>query len=493
MCLEDRARKLACNLQGRLGASAYDVAWLARLSDGASVRWPQLTDWLLDNQWLDGSWGGTIRYYHDRILSTLAAVIALKEHSDGKKEVKEAIRQGVRYIWNNLQFLHHDPIELVGFELILPTLMAQARLLHLDVPRHSGGYARIRGEKLRLLPLEMMYAPGTSVAFSLEFLGENGLSHSMQHLQGKNGAIANSPATTAYFLQQQGNHKAIDYLEKVLALSGGVPAFYPFRTFETAWVLEHLSFGGFALDRLVEPSVWKSLKLALGNQGTGIDPLFGINDGDTTAVTLHVLALGGHTVDPMILHHFEESTSRSFQTFAFERNASVATNAHALEALSLMSDYPNRREIWDRVVATLLESQKYRSYWIDKWHASPYYATAHTLITLIKAKESMLAECLDSVYWILHTQREDGSWGYFDRGTAEETAYALLALLHYHEAIKPVDLDVLKRGRAFLFDLHRSGNTYPELWIAKSLYTPYSIVEAAILAAMNLYQETLGS
>ena len=90
MCLEDRARKLACNLQGRLGASAYDVAWLARLSDGASVRWPQLTDWLLDNQWLDGSWGGTIRYYHDRILSTLAAVIALKEHSDGKKEVKEA-------------------------------------------------------------------------------------------------------------------------------------------------------------------------------------------------------------------------------------------------------------------------------------------------------------------------------------------------------------------------------------------------------------------
>jgi halimadienyl-diphosphate synthase len=491
------ARELLRNLAGRLNASPYDIAWMARVpAEGRSgAHWPQLIDWLLEHQWPDGSWGGEISYHHDRALCTLAALIALKE-AEMRSGVGRAIELGQRYLWNRMHFLHYDPIELVGFELILPTLLAEARKLQLDVPAHSYGYGRLRAAKLRLLPEELLYEPGTSSTFSIEFMGAHGDPLGLSILQGANGAIANSPATTAYLvLQSRQRQHALGYLESVLELPGGVPSFYPFRTFETAWVLEHLAFGWQSLDGgLVEPAIWAALQadLAAGQAGVGIDPLFGINDGDTTAVTLHALALGGQPVDPTVLHQFEEPQSRTFRTFAFERNASVVTNAHALEALSFMPDYPERGEVWDRIVSMLLATQEYQSYWIDKWHVSPYYATSHVLVAMITTREPLLSECLNSIQWFLHTQRDDGSWGYFDRGTAEETAYALLTLLHFHRDIGPVDGEVLRHGASFLRRSVEDERPHPALWIAKTLYAPESIVQAAILAATHLYQDTFG-
>ena len=117
-----------------------------------------LVDWLLEHQWPDGSWGGEIAYYHDRILCTLMGLIALKERRDGAR-VERAISLGQEYVWRNLHYLHYDPIELVGFELIFPTLLAQARTLHLDVPAHSCGYGSVRAAKLRLLPVELRKCP----------------------------------------------------------------------------------------------------------------------------------------------------------------------------------------------------------------------------------------------------------------------------------------------------------------------------------------------
>jgi halimadienyl-diphosphate synthase len=498
--LKTRARELISNLDCRLGPSAYDIAWMARLpADSGGPRWPELLEWLLENQWLDGSWGGRIRYYHDRILCTLAAVIALKQWGDGPS-VEQAIKAGVQYIWKNLQFLHHDPIELVGFELIVPTLMAEARKLGLEVPSHSGGYARIRSEKLRLVPRNAFYTPGTPTAFSLEFLGESTdprHHNDIHHLQGTNGAVANSPAATAYYLRQVGigNQPALNYLEGVKALPENVPAFHPWRIFELAWVLEHLSFSDMPLKGFANDEVFDELRNALCPDGVGIDTTFGIKDGDTTSVVLHVLMLAGRGMDPAILEFYEEKKTRTFRTLAFERNASVGTNVHALEALTLMDDYPDRKEVWDRVVATLMAEQKYRSYWVDKWHASPFYATSHVLNALINSGDlgaHLITECIHSIDWLLHTQRDDGSWGYFDRGTAEETAYALLALLHYHRKIAPVDPRIIEQATSYLYQhvALLAYSDHPPLWIAKSLYRPGSFVDAAILSALMLYEDT---
>jgi len=157
-----------------------------------------------------------------------------------------------------------------------------------------------------------------------------------------------------------------------------------------------------------------------------------------------------------------------------------------------MPDYPERREVWDRIVSMLLATQEYQSYWIDKWHASPFYATSHVLVAMITTREPLLSECLNSIQWFLHTQRDDGSWGYFDRGTAEETAYVLLALLHFHRDVGAVDREVLRRGASFLRRTVEDGRPHPALWIAKTLYAPESIVQSAILAATHLYLDTFG-
>ncbi len=497
MDLRALATQLVAGLTGRIGASAYDVAWLARVpaGDSAAPRWPALLDWLLEHQWADGSWGGAIPYFHDRALCTLAAIIALHEHGSNGAMARP-IALGEQYIWNHLHFLNYDPIELVGFELILPTLLAQARGLGLDVPSHSYGYGDIRAAKLRLLPIEMFYEPGTSVAFSLEFLGQQGDRQRLARVQGAQGAIANSPATTAYLaLQTGGNDLAWSYLEGVMARDTGVPAFFPFRTFEAAWVLEHLSFGGLDLraDGLAQSPAWQWLLSDLNESGVGIDPLFGIRDGDTTSVTINVLLLGGHSSGADALRRFEDPRERIFRTFPFERNASVATNAHALEALVNLPDYPDREEIRNRAVTMIFSERKFRSFWVDKWHASPYYATGHVLLALIQTGDPLLSECQYSIDWLEHTQRADGSWGFFGQGTVEETAYALLALLHFHRRVQPVALPVLQQGARYLFRmLEVASPRYPELWIAKTLYAPESIIRAAVLAAAILYEDTFG-
>ena len=79
MDLKAQARELVTSLGGHMNPSPYDIAWLARLpdDDGYGARWPGLINWLVEHQRQDGSWGGEITYYHDRILCTLTAIIAL--------------------------------------------------------------------------------------------------------------------------------------------------------------------------------------------------------------------------------------------------------------------------------------------------------------------------------------------------------------------------------------------------------------------------------
>ena len=142
----------------------------------------------------------------------------------------------------------------------------------------------------------------------------------------------------------------------------------------------------------------------------------------------------------------------------------------------------------------LLAAREFRSFWVDKWHASPYYATAHVLLALMQTRDPLLSECQYSIDWLVHTQRSDGSWGFFEQGTVEETAYALLALLHYHRHAREVRAETLKSGARYLAEAMQSQKQqYPELWIAKTLYAPESIIKAAVLAAAMLCEDTFGS
>jgi len=504
--LTTQIRELVNNLNGNMAPSPYDIAWMARIpnqhQDGA--RWPELINWLIENQWLDGSWGGTIRYYHDRILCTLAAIIALKQH--GPKHVgaiaEEAIERGERYIWHNLHRLLHDPFELVGFELILPNLLMEALALGLDVPKHTCGYGAIRREKLSLIPPEMLYSPKISTVHSLEFLGKDGSPEKMEKALSPNGSLGNSPATTSYYILQGGkNERAFEYLEMILNHREHVIYLYPCDTFELTWVLHSLSFCDDALVEWVDEKHWDTLEAQISERGIGLDPSFGIEDGDITSVTTRLLKLAGRPVSTSILARFQDPEKHIFRTYDYERNPSIGTNIHALEAITVYPDYPNREEITDRVLAFLLANRVFDTYWVDKWHASPYYATAHVLIGILKAAPHIVDECKRTIEWIMHTQREDGSWGFFEKGTVEETAYAMTALLR-SKGHFDIDREQLRRGASFLYREMSYGGlealsvdnsySYPPLWIGKPLYVPKDIVRASILAALRLCEEHIG-
>ncbi|MCP4539970.1 MAG: hypothetical protein GY832_22750 [Chloroflexi bacterium] len=496
MKLETQVRELIKGLKGRMGPSPYDIAWMARVPDhtGDGLRWPYLIDWLIEHQRQDGSWGGPIYYYHDRILCTLTTIIALKD-SQQEPAVDQAIRRGQKYIWHNLHRLHHDPFELVGFELIMPTLLIEALDLGLDIPRHTCGYGRIRKEKLNLIPPALLYSPKITIVHSLEFLGKDGNPEQMRQAIAENGSLGNSPATTCYYLLRGGDDdRTLNYLENMVRHNKDIIYLYPCRTFELTWVLHNLSFCDRPLTDLVEASIWKELLDNLGKRGIGLDSSFGIEDGDITSVTMRLLTMAGYSLDPEILARFEVRDKYIFRTYEYERNPSIGTNVHALEALSLLPHYPNRDESKDRILAFLMSNRIFDTYWVDKWHASPYYATAHVLIGISKSAPGMLRECHSTVEWLTHTQRKDGSWGFFDCGTVEETAYVLTALL-YATRLFSIDRDLLRRSVAYLY--HETGGQfadydYPPLWLGKLLYVPHDIVQASVLSALMLYEKTFG-
>jgi halimadienyl-diphosphate synthase len=498
MDLRKAAKELVRGLNGHMGPSPYDIAWMARVpaGDGNGARWPDLIDWLIEHQWLDGSWGGEIRYYHDRILCTLAAILALRERGINQ-EAEDAVERGERFIWHNLHRLRHDPFELVGFELILPTLLKEALNLGLDVPHHTCGYGRIRQEKLNLIPRELLYSPKITTVHSLEFLGNDGDPKKLEQAIAVNGSLGNSPATTSYYILQGGkNSQSFSYLETMLAYNQHVVYLYPCFVFELAWVLHSLSFRNEPIvNWITDASIWKRLSSNLNKRGIGLDPTFGINDGDITSVTLRLLTMAGYSVDPTILAQFEDKEKRVFRTYDYERNASIGTNIHALEVLSLFAKYPNRDRIRDYVLAFLMTNRVFDTYWVDKWHASPYYATVHVLVGISRVAPELLNECHNTIAWLVHTQREDGSWGFFERGTVEETAYALIALLHWGKHF-PIDKDLLQRGVSFLHhevdSKHKIDCCYPPLWLGKPLYVPSNVVQASVLSALMLYEETFG-
>ena len=494
MDYRSEARELVKNLDQRISPSFYDTAWLARLRDSndGGLHWPDLIDWLLENQHPDGSWGGEIVYYHDRIICTLSAAIAVHENGHSRR-AQQAVKRAERYLWHHLHLLPRDPFELVGFELIVPELLVEAQALGLDVPTHTCGYGEIQATKLRMIPPEMLYSPHISTVHSLEFLGRSADLDKLQKALASNGSLGNSPATTAYYLLLHGHDRhAIQYLESVLSHSGYVIVVYPFRTFELTWVLNNLAFSGVSITEFVGPDAWERLLSDMGPMGVGADPEFGIPDGDTTSACCRLLLSAGYDVDPGVLKQFENKETGTFRTYRYERNASISTNVHALEALNLMPDYPDRRRVQEEIIIMLLDNRTFNMYWTDKWHTSPYYATAHALVALLREGEYLAHACRHTIDWLLHTQRDDGSWGFFEDGTAEETAYVLTALLHYYQH-EQIDPQPLHRGATYLTRTHdEGGSAYPALWIEKCLYAPYDIVRSAILAALILYRETFG-
>jgi halimadienyl-diphosphate synthase len=481
---------------GHVSITAYDTAWVARLSDVDPELANRALHWLCEHQLPDGSWGvAKPNYYHDRVISTLSAMIALTQR--GRRSLDRAqIERGLAaldHITGNATkaLTASDDMATVGFEMIVPTLVSEAERLGIirqQGDRILGKLGRLRREKMSKLAGRKISRYITA-AHSAEMAGKDGLHLlDVENLQEANGSVSNSPAATAYFSAyvNPGESNALAYLRQVIdAREGAAPSFAPFDIFERAWVLWNIALAKAHRDpeilALCQPhldylrSAWRQ------GQGLGFSAECSLTDGDDTSVCFEVLSEFGSAPEIEAVLSYEEENW--FRCYGLEANPSVGVNIHVLGALRA-GGHTGKHLSVRKVLAFIRSQRMSNGYWLDKWHVSPYYTAAHAVI-LCRGFDDAL--CQETVEWMLKTQQADGSWGSTGQPTAEETAYCIQALCIWRAHGGNVPPGRIEQASFWL--RKNSLPPYPPMWIDKSLYCPELLVKSAILSALALSEE----
>ncbi|MCL4250316.1 MAG: hypothetical protein KJ065_19355 [Anaerolineae bacterium] len=469
---------------GKVEGVAYDTAWVARLAP----RYPgygfdKSLEWLRWNQHPDGTWGAPLVHYHDRFVSTLAAIVALRDAGNNAHD-RPRIKRGENALWQLAGKLGRDDSDTVGFPIVSTALAQEALSLGLDVPLPPLRYAEAYRKKVEaLLKLPHRDWRDSPMSHSLEALRQ--VVAAEDKLLAGNFSVGISPAATAAYLLEFDNKWALGYLTEIQNAigTGAMSAVGPIDVFEIAWSLNHLARAHAITPD--DPRVRRLIDTLLENyspqKGASPSSRFAVTDIDDTAGVFTVLRWAGIPVTADVFNYFE--TDGAFVCYHGETNPSLSAQVRLLSALKMCTDHP-AQGIWiKKAVRTLRTLDDNRSYWWDKWHASPYYVNGASL-SATKGIADDLSE--SRLKWILRTQREDGGWGYLGQSTQEETAYCLEALLFWDRAVKRVDSEVLERANAFLRK-HVQNPSYTPLWIGKSLYTPHLVVKAAVLGALYRY------
>jgi halimadienyl-diphosphate synthase len=475
---------------GLMSPSAYDTSWIARLGDIAPDLSKPAMEWLSENQLPDGSWGAPApMYYHDRVISTLAAMLALTrtgKRTQDKRQIEKGLIALEQINTNATKGLMADPNgATIGFELIVPTLVAEAESIGI-LKQHK---ERILGrlERLRRIKLEKMQGLKinryVTMAFSAEMAGSDKQDMlDVDLLQEDNGSVGHSPSASAYFATyiRPGDPRSLQYLRQVSAADGSVPDLLPFEIYEKSWILWNLALVD-SLDQetlaLFQPHL-DHLQAAWNNQkGVSLSKGYSVPDGDNTCITFDLLTRFNRPANIQGLLSFEENDH--FRCYDLEANPSISVNIHALIALrsaGYMPDHPTTLKI----LHYLEHNRTNYGYWFDKWHISPFYTTAHAILACINYSDDLIKPAID---WMISSQRSDGSWGFYVP-TAEETAYCIQALCILKKNGRNVPPGVLLKAVEWL--KFNSQPPYPLFWIGKGLYAGELVVRSAILSALEL-------
>lgn len=410
--------------QHGVAPGVYETALRARLSrtdDPTRPAFPEAVRWLLDRQYGDGTWGSPIAYHHDRVVCTLASMLALaqwRENDGAMAEYSERIEAAAWGVAPHLRSLHRDPHQTTGFDQVLATL---------------GDDVRFRGIPLPDRPDRLMVDRRREVRPN------------------------RSPGTGQYPLATRS-----------------------LELYETAWVVSQLA--------LVLPAPPSSAELLPAlkrlRQVVTVDPTPGeAADLAVAALAFQVLHWAGERPDPARLLRFEAAEHFRASSAPNAPLASVTAHAHLLDALRSAPAFAGRDRAIRKVVGFLASTSTADHFWQDARHASPYLPTAQTLAAL----GPQLTLAREAVHFLLRTQRPDGSWGRFDAGTMEETAYCVQALCRFAAQGGTVRAEAISQAASWLETTReRQGAAHPAMWIGTSLYCPTRMVDAAIFATLDL-------
>jgi len=489
-------------------AVAYDTAWA--LSMAVHLNMKELADkllfWVLSHRHGDGSWGSTYENYHERVLCTLAAVIALSEYKKKfgfGKSVESAINNGLEYLWDNIKKVEFERYSTIAFEVLLPSLMDRATELGLNVP--AGFAKKYRGyfeHRISRLGELIEYPPALySVEFSAYYFPEY-LAKYADDMVLPNGSVACSPSATAFvcMMCKDGDvrKRMLLYLGHMLSMFGAMPAVYPFEVFDISWSFYNFWRLGLLPERLLGlakkiPNYWINKRKKGPFTGIGPSVIGNIVDADDTSLALWV-ALSLHELGHLRPMHArtmvedylrmlgEYSTRDRILCFSGERDESISTNAHALEALKAISKiFPNMRkdaEEYAEIAHKCLKNWIAYGKWVDKWHVSPIYATSHATLSLLGYDDEL---ALRGAETIMLEQLRTGGWG-ARGGSVEETALALQALSAC--ALSGYDDVCYAYWEDALSYIAHQPPDFSAQWISKSLYTPKNVVRSALNSSL---------
>ncbi|HET9589140.1 MAG TPA: prenyltransferase/squalene oxidase repeat-containing protein [Anaerolineales bacterium] len=473
---------------GHMGSTAYDTAWVARLGEidwGLSSR---ALAWLADKQLSNGAWGAPAPlYYHDRVLCTLAAMIALSyrgRRGYDRVQIERGRLALERIVSEATQGLQSDPNgATVGFEMIAPTLAAEAERLGIikrQGDRILGRLSKQRAKKLAYLKNNMI-SRYVTIAFSAEMAGIDG-KHMLdiENLQERNGSVGLSPSATAYFAAyiKEGDEASLQYLRSTAKLDGGQPNVAPFDVFEIAWSLWNLGMiPDLEVTEKLKPHIDFLSKAWEPRRGVSFATNYSVKDSDDSVITYSTLLRFGIEKDLASVLAYEEKDH--FRCFELEVNPSISANIHILHALR-QAGLNQKNSSVQKIIHFLRKTQNERHFWADKWHASTYYPTSHAVIACAGFANDVVA---DAVEWLIKSQNANGSWGTYIP-TAEETAYALQALWTWNEKAARVPESVFQDGARWLQE--HMDPPYPPLWIGKCLYNPRLVIRSAVISALSL-------
>jgi halimadienyl-diphosphate synthase len=305
------------------------------------------------------------------------------------------------------------------------------------------------------------------------------------------GSIAASPAATAYFLaavRDRGGDlpSAYHYLNQFNHSNiTAAPNVFPIDEFELAFSANYLLEAGVSPEKIELKTIISKIFAqwqARPEGGLGYSSHFTI-DPDCTANGLRALMLAGHKdLNPNVLLKFFNGTY--METYASELNPSVSTNLHTLQALRLLPQTAEIKNVIARILSWLNQQANSNGpVLIDKWHFSPIYPIARAVIALAGLDDTLVQRCVE---YLCKSQHANGGWGEFGYSTSEETAFASLALSYWAKN-HDISFAVLKSAKYYL----DQADSLPEdaLWIGKVLYCPYYVV-ASILGAAKIALRT---
>ncbi|KAK9067613.1 hypothetical protein SSX86_011724 [Deinandra increscens subsp. villosa] len=356
---------------GEISISAYDTAWVALVQDvngSGSPQFPSSLEWIANNQLADGSWGDKLLFSaHDRIINTLACVIALTSWNIHPSKCEN----GLKFLKENIYKLEDENEEHmpIGFEVAFPSLIDIAKKLKIEVPEDSPAlkeiYAR-RNLKLTKIPMEVLHKVPTTLLHSLEGMPDLEWEKLLK-LQCKDGSFLFSPSSTAFALMQTKDEKCLHYLTNIVTkFNGGVPNVYPVDLFEHIWLVDRLQRLG--ISRYFKSEIKDCVEYIYKfwtKDGICWAKNTNVQDIDDTAMGFRVLRMHGYEVTPDVFRQFEKDGT--FVCFAGQSTQAVTGMFNLYRASQTL--YPEERILVDakKFSYNYLTKKQSRNELLDKW------------------------------------------------------------------------------------------------------------------------------